>query len=120
MKTAILYLLLAFTSFAFGQDNNQKLSKENVTEMSITTDDLESLKNMDWDLLLSPFAKNKDKDEEISVTLKYEIESKKKGGVKVEKSMKVKVNGTAGELEKLKADLIKLTDGIVKAMEKQK
>ncbi|MGB5941745.1 MAG: hypothetical protein WBG71_02600 [Leeuwenhoekiella sp.] len=120
MKTAILYVLLTISTVALGQDENKKLPKANVTEMSITTDDLDELKNMDWDLLLSPFAENKDENEEISVSLKYEIESKKKGGVKVEKSMKVKVDGTAAELEKLKADLVKLTGGIINAMEKKK
>jgi len=95
---------------------NESKPSSQATGLSVSTDDLKELRNLDWDLMLSAFESN-DPDQEIEVS----VEFKKKGTkskTKTSKAISVAVTGKTAELDTLKKRLQKLTTKMVVSVEK--
>tara|TARA_B100001750_G_scaffold241710_1_gene253768 strand:+ start:562 stop:1002 length:441 start_codon:yes stop_codon:yes gene_type:complete len=86
------------------------------TGLSVSTDDLKELRNLDWDLMLSAFESN-DPDQEIEVSVEFK-EKGTKSKTKTSKAISVAVTGKTAELDTLKKRLQKLTAKMVVSVEK--
>jgi len=95
---------------------NESKPSSQATGLSVSTDDLKELRNLDWDLMLSAFESN-DPDQEIEVSLEFK-EKGTKSKTKTSKAISVAVTGKTAELDTLKKRLQKLTTKMVVSVEK--
>ncbi|PHQ29980.1 hypothetical protein [Leeuwenhoekiella nanhaiensis] len=129
MKTLITISLLFISLSVFAQEEKVTLKEVNYTDateedhpapqttgMSISTDDIKELRNLDWDLMLSSFEAN-DPDQEIKISL--EFKNRKHATDKAgSKAISVAISGKTSELDSLKKRMEKLTEKMVSSVEK--
>jgi hypothetical protein len=111
-KTFLLgiFSLMTFASYAQTEKSGKAETKTNVTEFKVKTDNLDELKNFDWNLVKEMFQEN-DADQEITLAFAYVNKSN------IDKS-KIRVNNFEMKLTCKKADLEKQTAGLKKSLDK--
>ena len=125
MKTLTLLSLCLISLSVFAQKEQVELKKiefnnsnEEVvqaTGLSVSTDDIKELQNLDWDLMLSAFETN-DSEQEIKISVEYKEKDSDSDTVG-SKAISFSVNGKSNEINKLKERLKKLTQGIIVSIE---
>ena len=90
-------------------------SDAQATVLSVSTDDLQELQNLDWDLMLSIFESN-DPDQEIKVSVEFK-EKAPESKTKTSKTISIAVTGRTAELNSLKKRLQKLTTKMIVSVE---
>jgi hypothetical protein len=111
-KTFLLgiFSLMTFASYAQTEKSGKAETKTNVTEFKVKTDNLEELKNFDWNVAKEIFQEN-DAEQEITLVFAYVNKSN------IDKS-KIRVDNFEIKLTCKKADLEKLTAGLKKSIDK--
>ena len=111
-KTFLLgiFSLMTFASYAQTEKSGKAETKTNVTEFKVKTDNLDELKNFDWNVVKEMFQEN-DADQEITLAFAYVNKSN------IDKS-KNRVNDFEMILTCKKADLEKQTTGLKKSLDK--
>ncbi len=99
MKTLLLIISLAFSTFMYGQDSkkSENLNLNNL-KISVTLETFEELKEFDVEELREVFSEV-EKDEKIEFSLKY-IFPKTPNNNENEKSISYKLEGNSSEIEK--------------------
>ena len=114
MKTKNILLgilsLMTFATYAQTEKNLKTESKIAVTELKVKTENLDELKNFDWNMVKEIFEKN-DSEQEITLVFAYVNKSE------IDKS-KVRVNSFEMKLTGKTADLDKLTAKLKKSVNK--
>ena len=125
MKTLTLLSLCLISLSVFAQKEQVELKKiefnksneeaVQATGLSVSTDDIKELQNLDWDLMLSAFETN-DSEQEIKISVEYKEKDSDSDTVG-SKAISFSVNGKSNEINKLKERLKKLTQGIIVSIE---
>ncbi|WP_372756751.1 hypothetical protein [Mariniflexile sp.] len=110
MKTKIFLLgiFYIFTFTTYGQrDKSMEIEINTITkELKVTTENLEDLKNFDWNIITEMFQEN-DENEEIALAFSFENKSElNKAKVRID-NFKMKITGKGSNLEKLTSRLKK-------------
>ena len=127
MKTLTLLSLCLISLSVFAQKEQVELKKiefnnsnEEVvqaTGLSVSTDDIKELQNLDWDLMLSSFEPN-NSEQEVKISVEYKEKDSDSDTVG-SKAISFSVNGKSNEINKLKERLKKLTQGIIVSIEQR-
>ncbi|TYB75849.1 hypothetical protein [Bizionia myxarmorum] len=114
MKTKNILLgilsLITFATYAQTEKSQKVESKTAVTELKVETENLDELKNFDWNMVKEMFEEN-DSEQEITLAFAYVNKSE------IDKS-KVRVDNFEMKLTGKKADLDKMTSRLKKSFEK--
>ena len=114
MKTKNILLgilsLMTFVTYAQTEKSQKVESKTAVTELKVETENLDELKNIDWNMVKEMFEEN-DSEQEITLAFAYVNKSE------VDKS-KVRVDNFEMKLTGKTADLDKLTEKLKKSFNK--
>lgn len=116
MKTQnILFLLLSFLTFATYAQTEKSVKVESesaVTELNVKTENLEELKNFDWNMVKEMFQEN-DAEQEITLAFSYVNKSEiDKSIIRVD-NFEMKFTGKTADLDKLTASLKMTFDRLV-------
>ncbi len=108
MKTKIILIgilsLLTFASFAQTVKKNINETKSAITEFIVETDNIEELKNFDWNMVEEMFQEN-DENQEITLGFSYVNKSEiDKSKVRVD-NFEFKVTGKTSDLKNLTSKL---------------
>lgn len=114
MKTKLILLgiffLMTFASYAQTEKSGNSETKTNVMEFKVKTNNLDELKNFDWNVVKEMFQEN-DADQEIRLEFAYVNKSN------TDKS-KIRVDNFEMKLTCKKADLEKMTVRLKKSLDK--
>lgn len=114
MKTKIILQgilsLMIFTTYAQTEENKIIEPKSAVTELKVETENIDDLKNFDWNMVKEMFQEN-DANQEITIAFAFENKSE------IDKS-KVRVDNFEFQLTGKTADLDNLTGRLKKSFEK--
>jgi hypothetical protein len=105
-----IFSLLTFATYAQTEKSKKVESKTAVTELKVETENLDELKNFDWNMVKEMFQDN-DAEQEITLAFAYVNKSE------IDKS-KVRVDNFEMKLTGKKADLDKMTSRLKKSFEK--
>lgn len=116
MKTKIFLLgifsLMTFASYAQTEKSGKAETKTNVTELKVKTDNLDELKNFDWNVVKEIFQEN-DADQEITLAFAYVNKSNIDKSKNRVDNFEMKITCKKAELEKQTARLKKSLDKMV-------
>lgn len=105
-----IFSLMTFATFAQTEKSEKVESKTAVTELKVKTENLDELKNFDWNMVKEMFEEN-DAEQEITLAFAYVNKSD------IDKS-KVRVDNFELKLTGKTADLAKLTSRLKKSFDK--
>lgn len=105
-----IFSLLTFATYAQTEKTKKVESKTAVTELKVETENLNELKNFNWNMVKEMFQKN-DAEQEITLVFAYVNKSE------IEKS-KVRVDNFEMKLTGKTVDLDKLTERLKKSFDK--
>ncbi len=105
-----IFSLLTFATYAQTEKSKKVESKTAVTELKVETENLDELKNFDWNMVKEMFQDN-DAEQEITLAFAYVNKSE------INKS-KVRVDNFEMKLTGKKTDLDKMTSRLKKSFEK--
>ena len=113
MKTKNILLgffsLMTFATYAQTEKSEKVESKTAVTELKVETENLDELKNFDWNMVKDMFQEN-DAEQEITLAFAYVNKSEiDKSKVRVD-NFEMKLTGKTADLDKLTARLKKSFD----------
>ena len=121
MKTLTLFSLCLISLSVFAQKEEVVLKKiefnksneeaVQATGLSVSTDDIKELQNLDWDLMLSAFKPN-ESEQEIKISVEYKEKDSVPDAVG-SKAISFSVSGKSHEINELKEKLKKLTQRII-------
>lgn len=101
-----IFSLMTFATYAQTEKNKKVESKTAVTELKVETENLDELKNFDWNMVKEMFQEN-DAEQEITLAFAYVNKSEiDKSKVRVD-NFKMKLTGKTADLDKLTAKLKK-------------
>ncbi|SHF06004.1 hypothetical protein SAMN05444278_1383 [Psychroflexus salarius] len=101
--------LLTFATYAQNEKNEKVETKTAVTELKVETENLDELKNFDWNMVKEMFKEN-DAEQEITLAFAYVNKSEiDKSKVRVD-NFEMKLTGKTADLDKLTARLKKSFD----------
>lgn len=132
MKTLFTTIFLCICMFTYGQnqksswtiktasysDSTQSKWKVHTSKLDISTDDLEELRNLDWELMLQEFEKDSLLARDIQLSVEF-VEEKSLEG-KTLKGMSASLKGNTKELEELKKRISEVTESLVQFIENYK
>ena len=106
------FSLMTFASYAQTEKNGKAETKTTVTELKVETENLDELKNFDWNMVKEMFQEN-DAEQEITLAFAYVNKSNiDKSKIRVD-NFKMKLTCQKTDLEKLTARLKKSFDEMV-------
>ena len=105
-----IFTLMTFATYAQSEKNKKVESKTAVTELKVEAENLDELKNFDWNMVKEMFQEN-DAEQEITLAFAYVNKSE------IDKS-KVRVDNFEMKLTGKTADLDKLTSRLKKSFDK--
>jgi hypothetical protein len=101
-----IFSLLTLATYAQNEKNEKVKTKTAVTELKVETENLDELKNFDWDMVKEMFKEN-DAEQEITLTFAYVNKSEvDKSKVRVD-NFEMKWAGKTSDLDKLTATMKK-------------
>jgi hypothetical protein len=104
-----IFSLMTFATYAQTEKSEKAETKTAVTELKVETENLDELKNFDWNMVKEMFQEN-DAEQEITLSFAYVNKSDiDKSKVRVD-NFEMKLTGKTADLEKLTARLKKLFD----------
>lgn len=125
MKTLTLFSLCLISLSVFAQKeevvlkkiefNNSNEEAVQATGLSVSTDDIKELQNLEWDLMLSAFEPN-ESEQEIKISVEYKEEDSEPDTVG-SKAISFSISGKSNEINELKEKLKKLTKRIIASVE---
>ena len=113
-KTFLLgiFSLMTFASYAQTEKSGKAETKNTLTESKVKTENLDELKNFDWNMVKEIFQEN-DAEQEITLVFAYVNKSNiDKSKIRVD-NFEMKLTCKKGDLEKLTARLKKSLDKMV-------
>ena len=105
-----IFSLISFVTYAQTEKSEKVETKTAVTELKMETENLDELKNFDWNMVKEMFEEN-DSEQEITLAFAYVNKSE------TDKT-KVRVDNFEMKLTGKKADLDKMTSRLKKSFEK--
>jgi len=105
-----IFALMTFATYAQSEKNKKVELKTAVTELKVKTENLEELKNFDWNIVEEMFKEN-DAEQDISLAFAFENKSEID-------NPKVRVDNFEMKLTGKTADLYKLTARLKKSFDK--
>lgn len=105
-----IFSFLTFATYAQSEKNVKTESKTTVTGFKVKSENLNELKNFDWNIVKEMFQEN-DAEQEITLAFVYSNKSE------IDKS-KVRIDNFEMKLTKKTADLDKLTERLKRLFEK--
>ena len=100
---------MTFATYAQTEKNEKVETKTAVTELKVETENLDELKNFDWNMVKEMFQEN-DAEQEITLAFAYVNKSEiDKSKVRVD-NFEMKLTGKTADLDKLTARLKKSFD----------
>lgn len=104
-----IFSVITFTCYAQTEKSEKAETKTVVTELKVETENLDKLKNFDWNMVKEMF-QNNDAEQEITLAFAYVNKSKlEKSKVRVD-NFEMKLTGKTADLDKLTARLKKSFD----------
>lgn len=104
-----IFTLMTFATYAQSEKSKKEESKTAVTELKVEMENLEELKNFDWNIVKEMFQEN-DAEQEITLAFAYVNKSEiDKSKVRVD-NFEMKLTGKTADLDKLTARLKKSFD----------
>jgi hypothetical protein len=104
-----IFSLMTFATYAQTENSEKAESKTSVTEFKVETENLDELKNFDWDMVKEMFQEN-DAEQEITLAFAYVNKSiTDKSKIRVD-NFEMKLTGKTADLDKLMARLKKAFD----------
>ncbi|UAB83948.1 hypothetical protein INR75_17520 [Zunongwangia sp. SCSIO 43204] len=108
------FLTLSLTTFAQRDEaKNDSIFSNNVTAINIDTDNVDDLRNFDWEEMLEFFNEN-EADQEFKFSIAYQNPDKKEKGKFSYDNFKFSVTGKSKDAEKLLKNTEKVVSKFVK------
>lgn len=107
-----IFSFMTFASYAQTEKSGKAEIKTTMTEFKVKTENLDELKNLDWNMVKEMFQEN-DAEQEITLAFAYVNKSKiDKSKIRVD-NFEMKLTGKTADIEKLTTRLKKSIDKMV-------